>query len=378
MGDDGDSGNFGRLCVLEPPEAMKGNKRGHVRMAKHKSKHRHDKKQTSAEKGAAFGSLASNLVRSSRFRFAAAFTLACIAFYAIIYALPLSFTKPINEHVAATLGLVLNAFGIPVSTVNDTVSEGGLAFKIIPECTPLFTTGLFLSFVVFHPATVRQKATGLAMGIPALYLGNLVRLAQTFMVSRYDRRLFDVFHVYLGQVFTMFLVMLACVLWMKWIDREESKQGMPMKATGFLARFVLISGGVFLVWLTVHHWYIRFLDWFMVLGFSLFGHRVGLAQETVVYYETFSIVTFTSLVLAVRSVSWAMKIKGLAAGLGLLFVIHLFHRIDNALIAYFNFTAAGTVDLTLLVVGQYVFPFLLLIYMIRHQRKAIFNAPGKR
>jgi len=346
-------------------------------MAKHKSKHQHDKKQISAKKGSALGTSAKDAVRSSRFRFAAAFTFFCIAFYAIIYALPPAFTKPINEHVATTLGLVLNAFGIPVSTLHDTVSEGGLAFKIIPECTPLFTAGLFLSFVLFHPATVRQKVAGLLMGIPALYLGNLVRLALTFMVSRYDRRLFEAFHVYLGQVFTMFLITVACILWIKWIEGEESKQGMPMKAAGFLIRFVLISGGVFFVWMMVHHWYIRFLDWFMVLGFFLFNHRVSLAHETLVYYETFSIVTFTSLVLAIRSTSWAMKIKGIAAGWGLLFVIHLFHRIDNALIAYFNFAAAGTADLTLLVVGQYVFPVLLFIYMIRRQNNEIPVGPGK-
>jgi len=337
-------------------------------MAKHKSKYQHDKKQVVAKKGAVLGASALDLVRSGRFRFVSAFTLFCIAFYAIIQALPPSFTRSINEHVAATLGLVLNAFGIPVSTVSDSVSEGGLAFKIIPECTPIFMAGLFLSFVIFHPATVRQKVTGLVMGIPALYLGNLVRLVLTFMVSRYDRRLFNVFHVYLGQVFTMFLIIVVCILWLKWIDGEESQLGIPLQAAGFLARFVLISSGVFLLWMKVHHWYIQFLDWFMVMGFSLFNHHVGLAHETIVYYETFSIVTFTSLVLAVRSTAWAMKIKGLAAGLGLLFVIHLFHRIDNALIDYFNFTAAVIVDLTLLVVGQYVFPFLLFIFMIRYQK----------
>lgn len=346
-------------------------------MAKHKSKHRGDKKQASPKKRTAIGSFTSDPVRSRRFRFVAAFSLSCIAIYAIFNALPQSFTRPINEHVAMTLGLVLNAFGIHASTVNDTVSEGGLAFKIIPECTPLFTTGLFLSFIVFHPATVRQKAIGLAMGSPALYLGNLVRLALTFIVSRYDGRLFDVFHVYLGQVFSMFLVLLVCILWLKWIDREASKQGMPMKAGWFLVRFALISGVLFLIWMKIHHWYIRFLDWFMVQGFSLFARRVGLAQETAVYYETFSIVILFSLVLAVRSVSSTIKIKGLVAGLGLLFVIHLFHRIDNVLIAYFNYTNARTADITLLGVGQYLFPFLLLIYLIHHQKK-ILDACGKK
>lgn len=328
-------------------------------MAKHKAKHRHDNEQAGADKGAAFGS------------FAVAFTLSCIAFYAIIHALPPSFTRPINEHVAATLGLVLNAFNIPVSAVNDTVSGGSLAFKIIPECTPLFTAGLFLSFVVSHPAPMRQKAIGLAMGIPALYLGNLVRLALTFMVSRHDRRLFDLFHVYLGQVFTMLLVIAACVLWQKWTDGEGSKQDVPMKATGFLARFALISGGVFLLWMRIHHWYIRFLDWFMVLGFSLFGRSAGLAQETAVYYETFSIVIVVSLILAVRSLSWRRRARMLGAGLGLLFLTHLFHRIDNALMALYNFTALRRVDLTVLVIGQYMVPVLILIWLVRMQRKEV-------
>jgi exosortase/archaeosortase family protein len=346
-------------------------------MAKHKSKHQHDKKQIGTKKGPVFGVSAPNAVRSGRFRFTAAFTFFCIVFFTIIYALPPSFMKPINEHVATTLGLVLKVFGINVTNVHDTVSEGGLAFKIVPECTPLFAAGLFLSFVLFHPATVRQKTDGLAMGIPALYLGNLVRLALTFMVSRYDGRLFEAFHVYLGQVFTMALIIVACILWMKWIEGEKSKQGMPMKVAGFLTRFVLISGGVFALWMVAQHWYIQLLDWFMIRGFSLFNHRVSLAHETLVYYETFSIVTFTSVVLAVRSTSWAMKIKGLAAGLGLLFVIHLFHRIDNALIVYFNFTAAKRVDVTLLVIGQYVFPVLLFIYMIRRQNNEILISAGK-
>jgi exosortase/archaeosortase family protein len=330
-------------------------------MAKRKLKHRHDKRQASAKKGAALGPFISNTSRSGRFRTIAAFTLSCIAFYAIINALPPSFTKPVNEHVAWTLYRVLHAFNIPVSTVNDTVSGGGIVFKIIPECTPLLTAGLFISFIVFQPATVRQKVTGLAMGIPALYLGNLVRLVATFMVSRYDRRLFDVCHVYLGQVFTMFLVILACFLWTKWLDREE--QSIPMKAVGFLARFALISGCLFLIWMKVHHWYIWFLDRFMLLGFSLFKYHVDLAHDTVVYYETFSIVIIVALVLAANAVPWRRRVPLLGAALGILFLIHLFHRIDNALIAYFNYTAALPADLTLVVIGQYLVPLLLVILL---------------
>ena len=307
--------------------------------------------------------------RSERLRFIVAFALSCMALYAIIQALPPSFTKPINEHTAMTLGLALNASGIPVSTVGYIVSEGGLAFMIIPECTALFTSGLFFCFVIFYPATLRQKATGLAIGIPALYLCNLFRLAATFMISRYERSFFEVVHVYLGQVFTIFLVIVVCIAWLKWLENKETKQGALLNGSVFLARFVLISGCLFLVWTKIHHWYVWLLDRFMLFGFSLFNHRVELARHTVFYYETFSIVVCISLVLAARSLPWPAKIKGLAAGLGFLFFIHLFHRIDNAFIAYFNVTAALPVDLTLLLVGQYLVPVLFLVFVINRQKE---------
>ena len=142
-----------------------------------------------------------------------------------------------------------------------------------------------------------------------------------------------------------------------------------MKAVSFLGRFALIAGCLFLVWMKVHHGYIRLLDQFMLFGFSLFGHHFNPARQTPVYYETFSIVTFTSLVLAVRSTPWKTRIKQLAAGLGFLFLTHLFHRIDNFLMVLFNYTGALTVDLTLLITGQYLLPVLFLIYSIRRQKQ---------
>jgi exosortase H (IPTLxxWG-CTERM-specific) len=308
-----------------------------------------------------------DLVRSGWFRFTAVFALSCIGLYAIIHFSPPSFTASFNAHIASTLGLALNTLGVPVSSANDTVSGAGLAFRIIPECTPIFSAGLFLCFLIFYPASLREKATGLLIGIPLLYLGNLVRLATTFMISRYDRRFFDVVHVYLGQVFTILLVILVCVAWLRWLDQRESTKSFSTKAAGFLARFAFISGCLFVVWLKVHHGYIWFLDRIMLFGFSLFNYQVPLGRHTVYYYETFSIVVFTSLVLAARSVPRKAIIKGLAAGLGVLFGTHFIHKINNVLLAYFNFTAIVPVDLTLLVTGQYVLPVLFLIYLVRLQ-----------
>ena len=295
----------------------------------------------------------------------------------LILSLPDQYTGPINEHTAKALGLALNLIGVPLSVAGDTVTGKAFALQIIPECTPLFMMGLFLCFIVFSPATVRQKVSGLLVGISALYLGNLVRLVAIFMAGQYDRKLFEVVHAFWGQIYAVFLVLLSFILWLKSLDKEESKWSIPMEAISFLGRFALIAGCLFLVWIKVHHGYIRFLDQFMIFGFSIFGHHFNPARQTPVYYETFSIVTFTSLVFAVRSTQWKPRTKQLAAGLGFLFLTHLFHRIDNFLIVLFNYTTAIPVDLTLLLIGQYLLPVLVLIYSVRRQREQTLPGPTK-
>jgi exosortase/archaeosortase family protein len=275
--------------------------------------------------------------------------------------LPSSFAKPLCDHTARTLAQVLGALGIPVLTGNNIVSGGRLAFQVVLECTALFMVGLFACFVSFYPADARQKAIGLAMGIPALYLGNLVRLTTIFVVSWYDPGLFDLVHVYLGQVFTMFLVILSCLLWLKWVNRGPDA-GPGSKVAGFLARFALISGCMFLFWMEVHQWYIWLIDRFMILGFSLFGYRLSVPQETAVYYETFSVVTFTSLILATR-VPWARKGATLAAGLCLFVLLHLFHRTDTTLMSAFGFTSLVPLDVFLCDIGQFLIPVLLWLAM---------------
>lgn len=335
-------------------------------------------------------------VRSSRLRLLLAFTLSCIFLYILIDTLPPPVTRPLDVHVAQMLGLVLNSLDIPVITAGNIVSGKGLSFMIIPECTPIFTVALFVSFVAFHPASIRQKATGLAWGIPTLYLGNLLRLVATFAISRYDSRLFDVTHVYLGQIFTMFLVILCCILWMRWHEREGRKKGdamntsiaskreggfgrekkevtpgTAMNAAWFIVRFGLISTGLFIIWVKVHHGYIRLLDWFIGFGFSIFGRSAQLAHETAVYYETFSIVIVVSLVLSARSMPWRRRIPLLGAALAFLILIQILHRIDNILLALYHVTIMQKVDLAVLVIGQYLIPVLLLIFLARFQMQDI-------
>jgi len=330
-----------------------------------KSKSHQKKTRTGAKNVPSPKATEPGAIRSGRFRFAAAFILSCVGLYALFFALPDQYTRIINEHTARTLGYALNMLGTPVSVTGDGVWGKGLAVRIIPECTAVLMAGLFLCFIAFYPAPIRKKVAGLSLGIPALYLGNLTRLVLVFIAGRYDRRLFDVLHVYLGQVFTIALVFLACILWLRWLEREEAKRGMPLTVAGFLARFALISACMFFLWMEVHHGYIWFVDRFMILGFSLFGYRLFIPRDIAIYYETFNIVTFTSLVLATRSIPWPRKAKGLAVGLIILFLLHLLHRVDNVLITSFHSITAIRADYILCAVGQYLLPILFCLALAR-------------
>ena len=302
----------------------------------------------------------SRVAQSAHLRFVAMFALSCLGLHGLACLLPPAFIKPLCDHTARTLGDVLNVLGVSVLTVDNVVSGAGLAFRVVLECTVFSMIGLFTCFVCFYPARLNHKIKGLAMGIPALYLGNLTRLTAIFLVSRYDPRLFEVAHLYLGQIFTMCLLVSACLLWMSRARLDPSK-GLFGRAGAFLFRLFLISGCTFLLWFEVQGWYIRFLDWFVIHGFILFGYRLVIPHDTAVYYETFNMVTFASLILSIGSMRWVKRATALAAGFGLFFLLHLFHRIGIVLIFAFHDTSLMTTDIFLCDVGQYLLPVLLLL-----------------
>lgn len=112
------------------------------------------------------------IVRSDRFRFAAAFGLSCLALHALVSVLPDSFARVVCEQTAGVLGRVLIFLGFPVVVGSNIVSGSGLTFQIVLECTALSSIALFLCFVSMSRTGARKKLIGLLAGIPALYLGN--------------------------------------------------------------------------------------------------------------------------------------------------------------------------------------------------------------
>lgn len=304
--------------------------------------------------------------RSPLLRFGLLFTFSCAVIYGILNVLPLDYLKPINEHTSWTLGQALRIAGMDVSVHGPVVTAKGFAVSVIPECTPLFAVGIYLSFLMAYPAPARLKLTGLAAGIPCLWAANLFRLALVFIAGQYDRNLFDAVHVYFGQVFTACLVFAACTTWVKFARIGNHPENSLRSPVVFLVRLAVSSTIVFLIWLHINPHYVSLVDWCMLTGFSLFGHRLAVSRNLEVYYYTFNIVVFTSLFLATRSVDWSRKARVFAPGLCIIFLFHLLYRMCNALITAYHMLTFVTVGLLISTTGQYLLPVLLWVVLVRH------------
>ncbi len=100
-----------------------------------KPKPQTDQKRIGGKNAPPGGATVSRVVRSGRFRFAAAFSLSCIGLYAFIFfAPPDPYMKVIQEHTARTLGEALNLFGVPVSIVGDFVRRPQACWWESPHC----------------------------------------------------------------------------------------------------------------------------------------------------------------------------------------------------------------------------------------------------
>jgi archaeosortase B (VPXXXP-CTERM-specific) len=90
----------------------------------------------------------------------------------------------------------------------------GFAVKIIEECTGLYEVVIFAAAVLAFPTSWRKRAIGLLMGVPLLYLFNVLRIAVLILVGRYFPEYFDFMHLYFWQAT---LILMITSVWLLWI-----------------------------------------------------------------------------------------------------------------------------------------------------------------
>jgi archaeosortase B (VPXXXP-CTERM-specific) len=119
----------------------------------------------------------------------------------------------LQRGLANTTSFVLRLLGNDTRVEGIRVISNRFTLDIIPACTGLFVLGAFLSAVIAFPVRWRAKVIGLVLGIAAICILNIVRLASLFYVGVYWPRFFDYAHLVVWQTL---VIAISVLLWLAW------------------------------------------------------------------------------------------------------------------------------------------------------------------
>ena len=124
----------------------------------------------------------------------------------------------LQTFVAREVGYVITKLGYEYRLIGSKLSlfatHGGESLVVIPECTGLYTTMIYISIIGAYPARIGEKLIGLVAGIPAIHILNLARMVFVALVLYHRPHLFRLFHGYLWQVGFVIFMLLLVIVWM--------------------------------------------------------------------------------------------------------------------------------------------------------------------
>lgn len=163
------------------------------------------------------------LARGSSLRFPLLFLgLSLIQLGLLAGPLSASVRPTICEWVALHSGWLLGLFGEGVRSYGTVVSAParGYSYQVIYACTPVSSSVLLISAVCAFPAAWRRKLIGVAVGVAALYVINLLRLVMLFYCHIYWPDLYDLMHYSVWQSLLVVIAVVLFYLWARWSMRD--------------------------------------------------------------------------------------------------------------------------------------------------------------
>ncbi len=107
-----------------------------------------------------------------------------------------------------------------VTLSKQVVAYKGFAVHIIEECTGVYEVLIFAAAVLAFPTSWSKKGFGLGLGVPLLYLFNVVRIAVLMLVGKHSPQYFDFMHLYFWQAT---LILMITSVWLLWITQVVNR-----------------------------------------------------------------------------------------------------------------------------------------------------------
>jgi exosortase H (IPTLxxWG-CTERM-specific) len=124
--------------------------------------------------------------------------------------------EPFTAGVAQASGAMLNVLGQNVTLKGTVMQSPRFAVNIRNGCNGIEAMLIFLAAVLAFPAPWRSRLIGLALGILAIQVVNLVRVVALFLTGVYFPRIFDSSHTVIWQTI---VILFGVLLWIFWANR---------------------------------------------------------------------------------------------------------------------------------------------------------------
>jgi exosortase H (IPTLxxWG-CTERM-specific) len=124
--------------------------------------------------------------------------------------------EPFTAGVARASGAMLNVLGQNVTLKGTVMQSPRFAVNIRNGCNGIEAMLIFLAAVLAFPASWRSRLIGLALGILAIQVVNLVRVVALFLTGVYFPRIFDSSHTVIWQTI---VILFGVLLWIFWANR---------------------------------------------------------------------------------------------------------------------------------------------------------------
>lgn len=122
---------------------------------------------------------------------------------------------PVQRMLAGSGTWVAGLTGGTGTAIGDQISVSTLALDINYECTGVYVVLILFVFLFAYPASWRSRVTGAAIGVVALTIINILRIAFLVRIAEVAPDLFGYFHEYVWQGVFLVLVIAYAMTWVE-------------------------------------------------------------------------------------------------------------------------------------------------------------------
>lgn len=101
------------------------------------------------------------------------------------------------------------------------ITDGTFMVGIRRGCEGVEGMLLLIAVILAYPAAFQSKFFGLIGGILFIYVFNLARVAGLYYVVKYKPALFDMMHIYVGQIVIILVTLIYFILWLDHIEKSK-------------------------------------------------------------------------------------------------------------------------------------------------------------